>query len=143
MKAQHVFFALFGSLALVGYFLTWGEWKEPLPPGMGPSDGWRRTTLPATHAIDLGSGAVQAATLQYSANGFGLSDGEGELVPGFGFAVRTSEGNFAKVRVVEVGANRSLTPDWQMLGPATGARVTAENPSLESRRLTDGTAPLL
>ena len=183
MKEQVVALALFGVLAVSGYFLTWGEWKGPLPPGMGPPAGWRRATLPATYAIDLESGAVRgsaesardlwweaktqtefclcpyrvnnrsvlmapvpaaeleplgadrAATLRYSADGFPLGNQAGELASGFGFVVRTSEGNFATVRVKKVGANRALTLDWRMLGPATVASVEAGNPSIESRRL--------
>ncbi len=183
MKPQHVFFALFGLLAIIGYFLTWGEWKGPLPPGMGPPEGWSRATLPATYAIDLETGAVRdnresardlwweaksqsefclcpyrlnngeallapvpetelsalgaarAATLPYSANGFEMRGPDSELSPGLGLAVRTNEGNFAKVRVVKVGANRSLTLDWRMLGPAAVAQGVANNPALESRRL--------
>ncbi len=183
MKPQYVFFALFGLLAVIGYFLTWGEWKGPLPPGTGPPTGWNRATLPATYAIDLETGAVRdstesardlwweaktqtefclcpyrlnnrdplfapvpaaelealgadrAATLGYSADGFLPGYHLNELVPGFGFAVRTSEGNFAKVRLVKLNADRSLTLDWRMLGPATVAGIEAGNPALESRRL--------
>jgi len=183
MKEQVVAVALFALLAVIGYFLTWGEWTGPLPPGIGPPAGWRRATLPATYAIDLESGAVRdsaesardlwweartqtefclcpyrvndrsalmapvpaaefeslgadrAATLQYSADGFSLGNQAGEPFPGFGFVVRTSEGNFAKVRVRNVSANRALTLDWRMLGPGTVASVEAGNPSIESRRL--------
>lgn len=183
MRPQHVFFALVGLLAVIGYFLTWGEWKGPLPPGMGPPEGWRRATLPATYAIDLETGAVKdsgesardlwweaknqdefclcpyrlnngdvlmapvpvaelaalgadrAATLQYSAKGFELHIQERELASGLAFAVRTGTGNFAKARVVKIRANKSLTLEWRMLGPATVAREAARNPSLESRRL--------
>lgn len=183
MKPQYLFFALFGLLAVAGYFLTWGEWKAPLPPGMGPDEGWRRATLPATYAIDLETGAVReseesardlwweaktetefclcpyrfnnrdvllapvpaaelaalgadrAATLQFSANGFPMGSQARESVPGLGFAVRTGEGSFAKVRVVKFGADRSLTLDWRMLGPVTVTGAPARNPSLEARRL--------
>lgn len=183
MKPQYLFFALFGLLAVAGYFLTWGEWKGPLPPGMGPAEGWRRATVPASYAIDLETGAVKeseesardlwweaktqtefclcpyrfnnrnvvfapvpaaevdalgadrAATLQYSDNGFPMQSQARESAPGLGFAVRTSEGNFAKVRVVKFGADRSLTLDWRMLGPVTVKSAPTRNPSLESRRL--------
>ena len=183
MKPQYLFLGLFALLAVAGYFLTWGEWKGPLPPGMGPAEGWRRATVPATYAIDLETGAVRdskepardvwweaktqtefclcpyrfnnrdvvfapvpaadlealgadrAATLQYSDDGFPLQSDARESVPGLGFAVRTSEGSFAKVRVVKFGADRSLTLDWRMLGPVTVTSAPARNPSLEARRL--------
>jgi tetratricopeptide (TPR) repeat protein len=185
VKAQYVFFALFGLLAVCGYFLTWGEWKGPLPPGMGPPEGWSRATLPATYAIDLETGAVRdssesardlwweakthtefclcpyrlndrdvlvarvpgkafagleagaASALQFSEAGFRLGAEDSELVAGLGFIARTGDGNLARVRVLEIGSNRSLTLEWQMLVAAAGVPVVAvaANASLESRRL--------
>ncbi|OGT85212.1 MAG: hypothetical protein A3H91_06030 [Gammaproteobacteria bacterium RIFCSPLOWO2_02_FULL_61_13] len=176
-----MFFALVGLLAVIGCFLTWGERKGPLSPGMGPPEGWRRVTLPASYSIDLETGAVKgssksardlwweaktqtefclcpcrlnngealmapvpelaalgtdrAATLPYSAKGIELRIHERELASGLGFAVRTGEGNFAKVRVVKMDGNRSLTLEWRMPGAAAEGRGAASNPALESRRL--------
>ena len=180
-----MFLVFFCLLALVGYFLTWGEWSGPLPPGMGPPEGWRRATLPATYAIDLETGVAEdstesardlwweaktetefclcpyrlndrdalvarvpgvafadldaraASVLQFSKDGFRLGAEDSELVAGLGFIARTGDGNLARVRVLEVGSNRSLTLEWQMLAAPAGAPVVAvaANASLESRRL--------
>ncbi len=81
--------------------------------------------------------ANTASALPFSEKGFRLGANDTELVVGLGFILRTGDGKLARVRVVELGSDLSLTLEWQMLAAPANAPVAtlSSNPTLESRRL--------
>jgi len=83
---------------------------------------------------DLNESAL--AKLSYALNQYSAWGTDAPVHPGAVFAVRTVEGNFAKVRVAEIGSNYQLRLEWllytvQKAGPEQTARSSAApGPSL-------------
>lgn len=96
---------------------------------------------------------ARLATLVYSSRCIIHTNSGGELKKGLAFAVRTVEGNFAKVRVVGIGAHNELALEWRVFESlatalhqkgVTGARPphgqsasAPDNPSLAWRTMLD------
>jgi len=66
-------------------------------------------------------GAVYLAGLRYSAAWHAASGPEATMRPGEVFAVRTGEGNLAKIRVAEIRGNFDLQLEWVLYAPPPGA----------------------
>lgn len=82
--------------------------------------------------------AARLAGLIYAQHCFSHTDSGGEVRKGFTFAVRTAEGNFAKVRVTGISARNHLDLEWRVFPPPAAARgAAASNPSLDIPRLLD------
>jgi tetratricopeptide (TPR) repeat protein len=90
--------------------------------------------------------AAKIAGLPYAQHCFTHTDSGGEVKKGFTFAVRTVEGNFAKVRVTGVSARNHLDIEWQLFQPPAapgGSVLQSSNPSLEIPRLFEQARQLL
>lgn len=81
--------------------------------------------------------AAKLAALDNSADGFVDTDADPGVQPGMTFAVRTVEGNFARVRIVDIDRSKRLTLEWQLYPPAaaTQAAPPRTNASLEIPQL--------
>jgi tetratricopeptide (TPR) repeat protein len=61
------------------------------------------------------------ARLSYAPNQYSAWGPEAPVRKGAVFGVRTAEGNFAKIRVVDIGRKYDLTLEWTLYGSATAA----------------------
>jgi len=76
-----------------------------------------------------GLGQAALEKLPYAPNRFSAWGPEAPVRKGAVFAVRTAEGNFAKVRVVEIRRNHDLELEWVLFArapPAQAVKETAE-----------------
>lgn len=91
------------------------------------------------------SDGAALAALGYAAAGFEHTNEGGAVAKGLTFAVRTQEGNFAKVRVVSISATNAIEIEWRVYqapgahaaGAGVQAPVAQSNPSIEIPRLLD------
>ncbi len=80
--------------------------------------------------------AAYLARLSYAPNQYSAWGPDAPLRKGAVFAVRTREGNFAKVRVLDIGRRYELNLEWKLYGTAVlqpEAAKPAPNPSLAWR----------
>lgn len=84
-------------------------------------------------AFDSADGTALAG-LEYSTDGFPHSDAGGQVKPGLTLAVKTVEGNYAKVRVVEIQPGNLLKIEWRLFETKAKA-LPAPNPTVEVPKL--------
>lgn len=105
---------------------------------IGPNINSRVLLAPLPAAEFNAADAAKVSSLTYADHCFTHTDSGGEVRKGFTFAVRTVEGNFAKVRVAGISSRNHLELEWQLFPPPVappGAGATPSNPSLEIPRL--------
>jgi tetratricopeptide (TPR) repeat protein len=74
---------------------------------------------------------ARLAGLTYSARCYAHTNSGGELQRGYTFAVRTVEGNFAKVRVAGINSRNHLELEWRVYPPPAATAKGTANPSLD------------
>lgn len=77
------------------------------------------------------------ARLSYAPNQYSAWGPDAPVHKGAVFAVRTGEGNFAKVRVAEIRRNYDLRLEWTLYPPPAAGKVAPPNPSLAWMALRD------
>lgn len=113
---------------------------------IGPNINTRVLLAPMTEAEFKTADAAKVSSLAYAEHCFMHTDSGGEVKKGFTFAVRTVEGNFAKVRVTGISSRNHLEIEWQLFPPPVapgGSASTGSNPSLEIPRLFEQARQLL
>ena len=113
---------------------------------LGPNYQSSTLLAPLSERDFAAADAARLAGLTYSAHCFTHTDSGGELWKGFTFAVRTVEGNFAKVRVAGISSRNDLELEWRVFPPPAapgGSDSASSNPSLEIPRLFEQARQLL
>jgi tetratricopeptide (TPR) repeat protein len=105
---------------------------------IGPIINSRALLAPLSAAEFDAADVAKVSGLAYSDFCFTHTDSGGEVKKGFTFAVRTVEGNFARVRVTGISFRNHLDIEWELFPPPVapgGNASTGSNPSLEISRL--------